>query len=509
MILTDVCDSKVTPTLNSYSNTSRAVIDIGSNSVRLVIYCVEGRSIWPVFNEKVLAGLGIDLWKTGYLNKTGKTEALLALRRFRAILEFYRLDKLYCVATAACRSALDGKDFIDEIKSITGFDVRILTGQEEAFYSAKGVICAHHHPDGLMGDLGGSSLELKTLSHFEQNDGITLALGPFALGAPHELNIESTSQKIKETIEPVKDQFQHDVFHAVGGAWRNLAIIWLKTKNYPIKIVQQFELPARELSDITRFVSTQSASSLEKIEGIPKRRVETIGYSALVLQILIESLSLKTVIFSAYGLREGLIYEDMSKTDKDTDPLLSGCLSLARRSSSHQGFGEELAIWALSYFDSLKEDKAKLPNNRLIQASAFLADVGAFFHPDHRADLAFEYVLRTPVSGQNHFERVFLASSIYTRYCGDPYAKDIELINKILSENGQSLATHLGLVLRLGCDLSAKSPLLLKHSRLKVVNQDLILDVDKDWRDILLGEQTKKRLRALSNFNKLSLKMSF
>ncbi len=141
-----------------------AVIDIGSNSVRLVVYRLEGRAIWTVFNEKVLAGLGRDLAKTGRLSPEGVIQTLQALKRFRAVLEAVNPAETFVVATAAAREAKDGQDFIDRVRDETGFVVRVLSGEEEAHYAAVGVLAGAPDADAVVGDLGGASLELVRLS---------------------------------------------------------------------------------------------------------------------------------------------------------------------------------------------------------------------------------------------------------------------------------------------------------------------------------------------------------
>ncbi|MEI9904318.1 MAG: hypothetical protein WDN06_10305 [Asticcacaulis sp.] len=251
-------------------NYNTAVIDIGSNSVRLVIYRVEGRSIWPVFNEKVLAGLGRDLWVTRTLHPDGMKETLIALRRFKAILESYKLHKTHVVATAAIREAGDGPAFVETILQDTGFLVRTLSGAEEAYYSAQGVHCGHLDAKGVVGDLGGSSLELINLDGEETGKGVTLPLGPFALGAPQPIDVPKTYATIRERIEPLRDRFSGGQFHAVGGAWRNLALIWMLKQNYPLHVIQQFELPAREALSVCTLIAGQSATALEKMAGVPK-----------------------------------------------------------------------------------------------------------------------------------------------------------------------------------------------------------------------------------------------
>lgn len=486
-------------------NYNTAVIDIGSNSVRLVIYRIEGRSIWPLFNEKVLAGLGRDLKVNGTLHPGGVKESLIALRRFKAILESYELMKVHVVATAAIRDALDGPDFVDTIFKQTGFRVRVLSGAEEAHYSALGVQSGHLDAQGVVGDLGGSSLELINLDGNEKGRGVTLPLGPFALGAPQPIDIPAASDIIRQQLEPLKGRFSNPQFHAVGGAWRSLALIWMQKQNYPLHVIQQFELPAREALSISKLIASQSLSSLEKLPGVSKRRLENISYAALVMQGLIETLGFETLCFSAFGLREGLLFEALDDKLKTEDPLIAGCAALGLRLGINDDLGVALADWACGFYQTVTADTISPPDAKLIRAAAKLADIGARLHPDHRADLACDQVLRAPIPGQSHQERVFLACALFTRYSGDPYMKEPVLISRILGEDGLQQATQLGLLLRLGCDLSAKSAKLLGYAHIKQNDKQLSLSAKAGWEDLLLGEQTRRRARALAQACKLSL----
>jgi exopolyphosphatase/guanosine-5'-triphosphate,3'-diphosphate pyrophosphatase len=481
-------------------NYNTAVIDIGSNSVRLVIYRIEGRSIWPLFNEKVLAGLGRDLKDTGMLHPGGVRESLVALRRFKAILESYDLERVHVVATAAAREARDGPAFIDEAYRQTGLKIRVLSGAEEAHYSAQGVRCGHLDARGVVGDLGGSSLELIDL---DGGDGVTLPLGPFALGAPAPIDADRATEQIRTWLEPLKARFTGKQFHAVGGAWRNLALIWMQNKNYPLQVVQQFELSAREAMSVAKLIASQSLSSLERVPGVSKRRMENISYAALVLQGLIETFNFESLCFSAFGLREGLLFEALEDKLKNDDPLIAGCAALGNRLGINEDLGPRLANWAIGFYAGA-EGLFDKPDEKLIRAAAKLSDIGARLHPDHRADLACDQVLRAPIAGQTHEERVFLACTIYTRYSGDVYGKEPVLINRVLGEDKLVTAWQLGLLLRLGCDLSAKSGKLLSHARIRQVERNLTLTAEPEWQDLLLGEQTRRRARSLAQALKLN-----
>ena len=487
------------------ANYNTAVIDIGSNSVRLVIYRVEGRSIWPIFNEKVLAGLGRDLLATRTLHPGGMKDTLIALRRFKAILEPYDLGQVHVVATAAIRDASDGPAFVDIIRAVTGFVVRTLSGAEEAYYSAQGVHCGHLDAKGVVGDLGGSSLELINLDGEETGRGVTLPLGPFALGAPRPVDLDRTAATIAAQLGPLRDRFTGGQFHAVGGAWRNLAQIWMISKDYPLHVIQQFELPAREVVSVCSLIAGQSPSSLEKIAGVSKRRLENIAYAALVLQGLIETFKFESLCFSAFGLREGLLFDSLDDRLKHDDPLIAGCAALGKQLGINDDLGVALGRWAQNFYDSADNALVEAPDAKLVRAAAKLSDIGARLHPDHRADLVCEQVLRAPIPGQTHANRVFLAAALFTRYSGDAFENQPALIRRILGPEKHQLATQLGLLLRLGCDLSAKSAKLLGHAQVRQNGLQLILSARTGWEDLLLGEQTRRRARALAQALKLSL----
>jgi len=475
-----------------------AVVDIGSNSVRLVIYRLEGRAVWTVFNEKVLAGLGKGVHSTGRLSPEGVAEALSAIRRFRAVLDAAEPEQLFAVATAAVRDSRDGGEFVQRILDQTGLKIRILSGEEEARYSALGVIAGCPHAEGVAGDLGGSSLELIRIGGGEVGTGVTLPLGPFALGAPADINPGQVRKLASKRLDEVADRFRAETFHAVGGAWRSLAQIHMAMSDYPLRIVHLYEMSARDAVDAARFVAKQSKGSLERVPGLSKKRAETLPYAACVLEELIEHLGYERLSISAYGVREGMLFEAMASKLRTLDPLVEGCAALGGRQGVAEGLGAALAAW-------LKPALAALPpvfeNGRdqvLLEAACRLADVGARLHPDHRADLAFAQVLRAPIAGQSHPERAYLAQAVHSRYGGgaapEPYA-----VRRVLTEERVARAKALGLAMRLGADLSGRAPELLEHCALSIARGRLTLAADSAWADMLLGEQTAKRGQALAS----------
>ncbi|KQZ33915.1 MULTISPECIES: Ppx/GppA phosphatase family protein [Caulobacter] len=484
-----------------------AVIDIGSNSVRLVVYRLEGRAIWTVFNEKVLAGLGRDLGDGGRLNPEGVAQTLAALKRFRAVLEAVKPAETFIAATAAVREAKDGAAFVEQIKAETGFATRVLSGEEEARYAALGVLAGAPDATGVVGDLGGASLELVRLETTGAGLGVTLPLGPFSLGLSEGFDLEKVRRLCAQRLAPAAQAFRTDVFHAVGGAWRNLALLHMRLAGYPLHVVHQYSIGRAEALDAARLVAHQSKSSLDRIEGMSKKRSETLPYAAVVLEQLIESLDLKRIEISAYGVREGLLFEAMPPGVRRLDPLVEGCASLGARQGVADELGAALDAWlapALAQLPPCFDQRDPV----LASAACRLADLGARLHPDHRADLVFEQVLRAPIAGQTHAERAFLAAATFARHATAFTPPELDVLERLLSPGRLKRARAVGAAIRLGCDLSGRSAPLLARSRLAIDKGDLLLAAEPGYADLLLGEQTAKRAGALATILGLKLKIT-
>jgi exopolyphosphatase/guanosine-5'-triphosphate,3'-diphosphate pyrophosphatase len=480
------------------SQTDAAVIDVGSNSVRLVLYRLDGRAIWSVLNEKVLAGLGRDLLRTGRLAPDGVTAALLALRRFSALIDFSRPGLVFAAAaTAAVREASDGDAFRERVERETGLRLRVLAGEDEARYAAYGVMAGAPGARGLVGDLGGASLELTPLGPAGPGRGVTLPLGPFSMdGGGTRFDAAGTRLVAHRRIAAIEGAFKADTLHAVGGAWRNLALLHMRMSGYPLEVVHQYEMSRPEILEATRVISQQSRGSLDRIPGISRRRLESLPHAAVVLEALVERLGLQRVVISAYGLREGLLWEALDPEVRAQDPLVAGCAALGNRPETAEPLGKALETWLSPLFGRL--DPLFGPRDRnLLAAACRLADLGAKLHPDHRADLVFNQVLRAPVADLDHAERAFLACAAFSRHTSTGQIPEPALVDRLLSPERRQRARALGAGLRLGCELSGRSPDLLPRTSLDLKGETLLLQADPDWAPILLGGQTAKRAQAL------------
>ena len=286
-----------------------AVIDIGSNSVRLVVFDRLSRAPIPLFNEKVFAALGKTVGETGKLNPIGVEQTFSTLTRFSLLLKAMNVGSCHVVATAAVRDAKDGPDFLQEVRARSELDVTIISGEEEGRLSAEGVLSGIPDADGLMGDMGGGSVELVRVDKGVVGRRTTMPYGPFrlmALGGSRGSQVALIESKLAELswLSEVKGA----TVYAVGGIWRAFAKVHMEHIGHPLHIIHHYAIPASEAIEFAQLLSRQSRASLEGSD-IARRRVEALPYAAMFMECLLERTRPAKLVFSAYGLREGILHD--------------------------------------------------------------------------------------------------------------------------------------------------------------------------------------------------------
>ncbi len=471
----------------------RAVIDIGSNSVRLVIYDGLLRAPFSICNEKALCGLGRDISDDGKLNPDAVEFALLTLRRFARILEEHGNPPVHTIATAAVRDAIDGKEFVAAVAKL-GFALTVLTGQEEAKFAAMGAVSCEPGATGIVGDMGGGSLELIALNKGSIGDSISLPVGPFNImrNAPGGLDVAAAFiEKELNKVSFLKKQ-KCETLYVIGGAWRAVARIHMRLRRYPLSVLHHYEMTSAQVFEICKLVSHQSRNSLEAIPGIPRRRIDTLPYAALVLRSVLERTGAKKVTVSAGGVREGILYKALPKDVRKQDPLIETCRFYARQMSPEPQYGEK----AFEVVEPLFDD-GNPANSRVRFSTAMLIDIGAYFHPDFRARHAFDAALRAPFVAMSHEERVWSAMALFCRHGGRVTMPPDEQVVGLLSWEQQQSAMRFGMALRFIGTLIPKVKSPLKGCRLERDNEHLIFRCPKD-RASLMGETPRKYLDALA-----------
>jgi exopolyphosphatase/guanosine-5'-triphosphate,3'-diphosphate pyrophosphatase len=468
-----------------------AIIDIGSNSIRLVVYERANRSPLPVFNEKVLCGLARELDVTGHLHAPGVEMALNNIERFAALARNMKVRRLDLLATAAVRDAADGAAFVGQIEARTGLTTRIISGEEEARLSGLGVMCGIPAADGVMGDLGGGSLELVALSGNALGPSVTLPIGPLRLLTAGR----DPRRAIEEAIADIGwlDRFRGRAFYPVGGVWRAFARLHMEKADYPLHIIHQYAIPADQARELAHIIAGQSLKSLEKMAGVSKRRLESLPLAALALERLIVALRPRQIVFSAFGLREGFYFSQLPDAEKARHPLIA----FAEDEGAHW---RRFALSPVEIFDWLTPVfSGESGSERILRlAACHLSDIGWDDHPDYRAVMAYERVLQLPAPGMDHRERATLALTMAWRYDSNIRDRMVATALAVTDEAAQSFAQRLGTTLRLAYNLSGGAPGLLSQMSLRRADKTIELVVPAGMRN-QLGDVTGRRLAGVAS----------
>ena len=485
-----------------------SVIDIGSNSIRLVIYEGVARSPTVLFNEKMLAGLGRGIVTTGKLDPDGVARAVEEFRRFRALSEQAGSESLHVIATAAAREAENGHDFIERAEAILGTEIQVLTGREEAHYSALGVICGFHDPDGIAGDLGGGSLELIDVRGEQIGEGITLPLGGLRLqdSAKNSPAVAARiARKELKRAEWLKGG-EGRVFYAVGGTWRNLARLHMLATGYALHVMHHYEFDVAKSADFLAQVARGDTDKIRGIDRISKSRRALLPYGAVVLQEIIRAMKPSKIVVSALGVREGYLYSLLDEKQKGSDPLISAAEELAVLRARSVTHARELAEWTGETLAAFGINETP-EEARYRQAACLLADIGWRAHPEYRGTQSLNIIAHASFIGIDHPGRAFIALTIMFRYEG---VYDDEVSPELRRLAGARLvdrARLLGAMMRVVYLLTAAMPGVMPS--LKWVRRGdggFSLAVPGRYA-ALMGERPEARMAQLAKVSGLDLKL--
>ncbi len=475
-----------------------AIVDIGSNTVRLVVYEGNGRTSFPLFNEKINCGLGRSVTYDGSLPPAAVDRAIYALNRFRALCRRFQVRNIHVLATAAVRDARDGPQFIARAQDAIGVDVQLLTGKRESELALNAIHMGFANPYGICGDMGGGSLELVHIGDLS-NKTVTLKLGGLKLIDRSKGRLKKAAHVIREdlsTVDWLSDRSQSS-FYAIGGTWRALARLHMDYARAPLRIVQGYRVETSAMIAFCNLVLEKDKHVTELIDAVDvsRARRETLSFGALLMRELVTEMRPGNIRFSAYGIREGLLFSFLTEQQKQSDPLLAFCKDFARLRSRSYEYIFELCDWTDQVFNAagISETKA---GRRLRHAACMLSDTEWRAPRDHREELAFYSIAHAPAAGIDHMERLFLATAVY--YChtnkdtgrkSDPSG----LLRGQISKKERARARRVAATVRTAHLLSAGLPGLLRDVSVTCSGGDtLILHLPRIHADFQ-GEQLEKQ----------------
>lgn len=468
------------------------VVDVGSNSIRLVVFDGAARSPAYFYNEKVMAGLGQGLATTGRLNPEGAQRGMAALKRFAALARSMGIEALTCVATAAVREAEDGPAFQRAVTRQTGLKLMVIEGEEEARLSAQGVLLGWPDAKGLVCDIGGSSMELAEVAGGQIGRRATSPLGPFRLQQVEGKGLKRHIEKIMEGLVEAVGR-DHERIYLVGGSWRAIARLDMERRSYPMTVLHEYRMTPDDVLATVKWIGNESLADLKSRTGISSGRLELVPLAVQVLRQLVLTFQPQEIAVSSYGIREGLLYEQMSESIRKRDPLIEAARFTERQMARMPGTGKKLHQFLAPLFPDVSPRR-----ERLIRAACLLHDTSWRAHPDYRAEACFDNVTRSNLAALSHPERVFLGLALLHRYKNGRAASPlITPLLKLLSEDEIRDAEILGRAMRFGAMFAIGDPNEAGTLTLDREAGTLTLNLTKTGRD-LMGEVAEARLKALA-----------
>ena len=475
------------------------IIDIGSNSIRLVIYDGPARIPAALFNEKVMVGLGKGLSRDGALDPEAMERAIASLARFQRLAEQMGVPRPRTVATAAVREAANGKMFIDRVLDL-GLPVELLSGDDEARMAGLGVIASIPLANGIVGDLGGGSLELARVIDGEVRETSSFPLGVLRIAAVKARGPRALGALIAKTLERAgwKGRGAGLPFYMVGGSWRSLARLDMHLTGYPLPIVHHYWMPPENAQHLVRVLAHLDRKRLREVVGLSGARIPTLAHAASLLSHVVRNLGCSELIVSAYGLREGLLYDDLTEYQRAQDPLITSTREEGARQGRFPEHGDLLERWLAPLFEQESPGDA-----RIRHATCLLADVGWRAHPEFRAERGVETALHGNWVGIDPRGRGMMAHALWVSF-GGPGC--VPVISSICSESEILTAERWGHALRLGQRFSGGVADALVSSRLALTGKAVELHVEPA-NLILYGEPVERRHKTLATSFGVSAKL--
>ena len=468
------------------------IIDIGSNSIRLVVFDGPKRSPLYLYNEKVFFRLGMLSFEGKPFDNDTLEAVSRIINRYVAICRNMEVITIKMFGTSALREASNSGDLVELIRKNTNISVEVISGEKEAFYAAQGILLGFRNAEGVICDLGGNSVEFAKIGKNVVTECNSTLLGPLAI-KKLEKKIENIDSYMREKLSSVidADTTKDKQFFLIGGSWRAIAKIHMQRAKYPLKIIQGYKVKSRKLKKTLQFIQDSSFLTEYEEMNISLERLELLPQSARLLEIIIDQLQIKTLTFSSFGVREGLIYQHLSDTERKKDPLIEAAKFFEKKESRFPKLSKHTFNWIGPLCENLPHN-----TKRIILAATKLHDIAWIAHPDYKTEMCLEIVTRSNISGLSHKERVFLAMILMFRHKAKPEKVFNSKLFKIVSKKKRKIAFVIGRGLRLASTFFGEKSLFdkivfrLSADKVELCFQSKIVS--------LYGEVVQRRLQELN-----------
>ena len=479
-----------------------AIIDIGSDTVRFQIFENFKDNQVAIFNKKITCGLGKDLIKNNKLNKDSIKKAMNALYYIKELIDSSKIKNYEIFATEAVRVAKNRDAFIADAENILKKKIHVLTGDEEAKFSAMGCIVGLKKSNGLVADLGGGSLELAEVKKKEIMNTLSLPLGVHRAKSKNNKIIDKFKSSLQNTEWLNENKFKRVIL--TGGTWRALVKLYFDKYNYPLKVIHHFKPDFDNFVLMLEEVSNFKKKDLLQYSLITKDKTPFIRYAAKLALEIINKVSAKQVVISYTAIREGYI-SDKIKLNYKNDPLEYQSLkvaAIANELNSRAVNFKNIKLFTNNFFK-----KRSYLNKRIRESAANYITTGDSIARDERGLFVFKQIIKSEILKFSHSDRVMLATIIFVFHNGINY-NEIKDYRKIINKNKLLSSIEFGLFLRIVYEIGQLSNFNYSNISIYVKDSNLIFSIPKNYSE-LLNSRFNKFILMLSKHKKLSQKIIF
>lgn len=457
-----------------------AIIDVGSNSVRLLVARSLTQSAFEVIDEErfdARLGEGQDF---GRLTPEGIERGLRALRVMAQVANSHQPSIVAVVGTEALRRAANSQDFIDEALRQTGLHVRVLSGYEEAFCGFLGVVNSTTLRDGYLLDIGGGSLELMRVAGRGLAQVQSVPLGAIYARERYLKSDPATPREVRLLRKAVRQHLTvsepHDVLFGTGGAVRNLARIVRIQQSYPLRRLHGFHITRRQFNRLTNQLARASTEDRRRIPGVGSNRADILHAAAIVIDEVMELTGAGGLTVVGQGLREGLVWQELRDEAAPLPDVRAASISgLARANGVDELSSEPVVHAAAALFEATAAAHGLGPNDlELLLHAARLAGIG--MHIDYyNRDRHAEYLVHSgDLHGFSHREIVILAALVRGAAGG---TIDLSVYRSIVNPEDTRTASVLALLLGLARAVRRRTPSPVLEFRARVIKETLRLEL--------------------------------
>lgn len=472
-----------------------AIIDLGSNSARLVLVNILEGGYFMVFDElKESVRLGQDMEKDGFLKPTRVAQTIKTLKMFRRLCDANRVDKIFAYATAAVRRAKNQKSFLDEVGVTCGIKLKVLSQDEEAQLVYTGVINSMDVPKGLVVDIGGGSTQLIYYNRKHLLAQVTLPFGAVTLTdlfknedlSPEQL-FEKINSYVREQIEGIEwlNELDPDTqLIGVGGSFRNLGKISRLLSKYPLDVAHNYHIKTESFHAICDTIKKMELDQTMKIKGLSSGRADIFPSALAAIKAVTDKIPFNEIIISGSGLREGAMFRYAVSTTAErpiTDVLGYSLNTLVRYYGENISHVEHVYNLSMQLFKQLKV-LHKLPRAyiKVLRVASILHDVGQHIkYYDHHKHSAYT-ILNSTLYGVSHREIIMASFVAWAHRKNDISNNDLLKFKNVLTEEDVDAVRKLGVILRIAESFDRSMSGMVKGVNCDVLGDSVIMKIETE-----------------------------